>query len=280
MWSNFHTHAHYCDGNGSMTEYLEACRSEGVRHIGFSSHAPLPFPCKWSMDAEALPAYLEEIRTARQSFPDVEVYSGLEVDYIPRVISPSDFRNQLDYTVGSIHFVRGLRDRHWEIDNTQDVFDEGLAAIFDNNIQEALTAYFALTREMLEVAPPDILGHLDKIKINSLGTYFSEDEQWYRSEVEKTLRTIANTKTTVEVNTRGLYKKKSETTYPSPWILERLLDLQVPVTICSDSHHPRELTREFAATRELLVNIGFREVSVLINRQWTSVPLAEYGVFS
>ncbi len=277
MWSNFHTHAHYCDGNGSMIEYLETCRNEGVRHIGFSSHAPLPFPCKWSMKAEALPRYLEEIRSAKKDFPDVEVYTALEVDYIPGVIAPSDFANHLDYTVGSIHFVKSFGDHHWEIDNTQDVFDEGLAKIFDNNIQAALSAYYRLTREMLEVSPPDVLGHLDKIKINSLDTYFSEDEAWYQSEIEKTLDVIAKTNTTVEVNTRGLYKKKSATTYPSPWILERLRDMRVPVTICSDAHHPRELIREFKPVRDLLIDVGFREVNVLIKGRWTPVPLTEYG---
>src|SRR5690349_1115306 len=107
MWANYHTHTFYCDGKGTVDDYVAACREQGVAQIGFSSHAPLPFPCKWCMDLRLLGAYLRDIREARQSNPDVEIYSGLEIDYIPGVISPSRFAQDLDYTVGSVHFVGG-----------------------------------------------------------------------------------------------------------------------------------------------------------------------------
>ena len=277
MWSNFHTHSHYCDGKGKIADYLQAVVDSGVVNIGFSSHAPVPFPCSWCMKEDDFPDYLEEIRQACKLFPQLEVYRGLEVDYIPAVVSPRTFADRLDFTIGSIHFVEGYEGKRWEIDNTLEVFKDGLKKIFNNDIRAAITRYLELTCEMLREAPPSILGHLDKIKVNARETSFDETEDWYRQEVRRTLEVIASTDTIVEVNTRGLYKKKSATTYPSPWILEELRDRNIRITISSDAHHPQDLIREFDATLVLLDYIGFRNITILQNGTWKEVPFTEYG---
>ena len=278
MWSNFHTHSHYCDGKGELSDYLATAAKSGVNLIGFSSHAPLPFPCKWCMKTDDLPRYLQEIDSAKQSFPQLQIYSGLEIDYIPHIISPLTFANRLDYTIGSIHFVESFNGKGWEIDNTLEVFKEGLQNIFDNNVRAAVMRYLELTREMLSFAKPDILGHMDKIKVNAANLFFDEAEPWYREQIERTIDTIAETNTIVEVNTRGLYKKKSTTPYPSPWILEQLCGRNIRITMSSDAHHPEDLTREFESTRRLLANVGFKEVTVLKEDKWQQILLDEYGI--
>ena len=59
--------------------------------------------------------------------------------------------------------------------------------------------------------------------MRALARYFSEDEEWYEDLVWKTLKNIASeTNCIVEVNTRGLYKKRAETFFPSPRILEQV----------------------------------------------------------
>src|SRR5687768_15184143 len=280
MWSNFHTHSHYCDGKGSMVDYLEAARNTGMAQIGFSSHAPLPFPCNWCMKKAGMPDYLLEIASAKQNYRDIEVYAGLEIDYIPGMTGPADSSASLDYTIGSIHFVGRSDAGWWEIDNTLEVFRAGLDAIFKGNIRPAVEEYFNLTRDMMRKSRPDILGHMDKIKINAKHFSWEESDAWYIAEIEKTLKEIQGTDTIIEVNTRGIYKKKSETTYPSPWILERILDCGIPITISSDAHHRDDLTREFGACLSLIKDIGFRNISVLKSGTWTDVPVNEYGPVS
>jgi histidinol-phosphatase (PHP family) len=126
--------------------------------------------------------------------------------------------------------------------------------------------------------PPDIVGHLDKIKIhNTPDPLFEESETWYRDEIDRTLATIRDAKIIVEVNTRGLYKKRSPTTYPSPWILERMCESKIPITLNSDAHHPDDLTREFEPTARLLKDIGFKNLSILKNGIWEPVPFQSYG---
>ena len=126
MWSNFHTHSNYCDGKADISEYVRKAEQLNMVSLGFSSHAPLPFPCKWCMKSEDMDLYLNSISKMQQENSSIQIFKGLEVDYIPNVISPDDFNDRLDYTVGSIHFVEQLPDgTRWEIDGQHNFFLEG-----------------------------------------------------------------------------------------------------------------------------------------------------------
>ena len=254
MWSNFHTHSLYCDGKGSPGDFVAKAGESMVSCLGFSSHAPLPFDCTWCMKSERLAAYLYELEQLKQSQRDVAVYKSLEIDFIPGVISANEFKSQLDYTLGSIHFVDAFPDgRHWEIDGPHASFLQGLDAIFNNDIRSVIARYFELTREMIATACPTIVGHLDKIKIQNIGEkFFKESDSWYQKEVTRTLALVRDAGAIVEVNTRGLYQKKSLTPYPSPWVLDLLLQYNIPVTLSSDAHHPDDLVNCFSETASLL----------------------------
>jgi histidinol-phosphatase (PHP family) len=279
MWSNFHSHCNYCDGKGELHEYLAAAKNNRLFTVGFSSHAPVPFDCKWCMNGEDLPAYLEEIHGLRNSNPDIEIYKSLEIDFIPGVVSPADFKNVLDYTIGSIHFIDRLPDgRPWEIDNTPAVFREGLEKIFNNNFQDVIHRYFELTREMIHNASPDIIGHVDKIKMQNVnGKFFNETDAWYKEEIVKTITLIAEADLIVEVNTRGIYQKKTSTTYPSPWILEMIKEKNIRVTISSDAHHPADIINQFPETALLLQQIGFKNMAALTEGKWKQIPFNDNG---
>ena len=279
MWFNYHTHSNYCDGKASLQEILMHAESMNLVSLGFSSHAPLPFECKWSMKKEKLDEYLLGIRSLKKSKNHLQVYAGLEVDYIPDVIGPNDYSGVLDYTIGSIHFVDNYGRTRWEIDGVHHLFLEGLEKIFNNNIQNAISRYFELTREMIANSCPTIIGHLDKIKMQNIDQkLFKETDSWYQHEVKKMIDAIAKSDSIVEVNTRGIYQKKSSTTYPSPWILEILSKRKIPVTISSDAHHPDDLVNHFEDTAHLLKEIGFRKISALIDGRWASFEFNEYGI--
>jgi histidinol-phosphatase (PHP family) len=128
MWANFHTHCEYCDGKGPLQDYVEAARLLGMLSLGFSSHAPVPFNTKWCMKAERLNEYISDIDKIKRQDAGIDIYTGLEVDYIPNVVSPEVFKKKLDYTIGSVHFVDMLPDgSHWEIDGLHSFFLEGLS---------------------------------------------------------------------------------------------------------------------------------------------------------
>ena len=282
MWTNYHMHNHYCDGKGSLSEYVVAAREQGMPAIGFSSHAPVPFDCVWCMKSDRLEAYLAEVESLKKITTGIELYSGLEIDYIPGVISPRDFSQRLDYTVGSIHFIDTFPDgQPWEIDGLHSLFMNGLHAIFEGNIRAVIERYFDLTRQMVQTAAPDVIGHLDKIKIqNTDNKFYSEEEVWYVDAIDRTIDIIAASGTIVEVNTRGLYQKKSATPYPSPWILERLLRKRVPITLSSDAHHISDLTNRFEEVASLLLDIGFKHLNILLKGKWQPVSFNAHGIIA
>jgi histidinol-phosphatase (PHP family) len=280
MWTNYHTHSNFCDGKENPEKYIDRAIQLKMPAIGFSSHAPLPFDCLWSMPSESLDDYLDFITQSRARYPDIEIYKGLEVDYIPGTISPADFTSQLDYTIGSVHFVEQFNNGiGWEIDGLHITFRQGLEEIFDNNIQDAVVRYQELTREMIITSSPTILGHLDKIKIQNIGgKLFHEDDTWYKDEIKKTLDVVAKSNTIIEVNTRGIYQKKTSATYPSPWILELIRQRHIPITLSSDAHHPDDLISNFPMIVTTLQSIGFETLQILHHHEWQSVKLNDQGI--
>jgi histidinol-phosphatase (PHP family) len=234
------------------------------------------------MKPERFDDYLKEIADARATNGTTQVYAGLEVDFIPGKISSLTFKDRLDYTVGSVHFVDEFPDGNgWEIDNTYEVFMDGLIRIFGGSIRKAIHRYFSLTREMVSTATPDIIGHFDKIKLHNRGDHFyMEDEPWYKSEVDQTLAAVAKAGCIIEVNTRGLYQNKTDTAYPSPWILERIAERNIPITLSSDAHHPDDLVNMFPEVARELLSLGFKKLRILLDGRWTDVAFSDHGIIS
>ena len=283
-WVNYHSHCHYCDGAKEPEAYVIAAIEQGVAAYGFSSHAPVPFINKWAMDPIHRFDYVKEVERLKIKYQDqIQVYLSLEVDYLPGVMGPehkSIREMNLDYTIGSIHFIDEFSDgTPWEIDGVHKVFTDGLEKIFDNNIRMAIERYYELTRWMVMLEPPDIVGHLDKIKMQNVeDKFFSEEERWYREAVFKTLKSIANSNRIVEINTRGVYKGATQSAYPSPWILDYMRELKIPVTLNSDAHHPREITAGFKEASQLLTDVGYKKLTVFYNNQWIEVDFDATGL--
>ncbi|MBA4145313.1 MAG: histidinol phosphatase [Cytophaga sp.] len=280
MWTNYHCHTHYCDGKNSIREMISAAHEQSLISLGISSHAPLPFDSPWCMKGDQLDPYLSEMDFVRRDFRSVQVYKGLEIDFIPSLISPDDFKSQLDYTIGSVHFVEQFDDgRKWEIDGAHSHFLEGYERIFRKDIKAVIRRYYELTRQMVEETQPGIVGHLDKIKIqNSFTPLFDESAKWYQEEIHKTLDVIAKTESTIEVNTRGIYQKKSDTTYPSPWVLEQIHQRQIPITLSSDAHHAKDMINLFPEMAITLNQIGFKKICILLDGRWQQVAFDEHGI--
>jgi histidinol-phosphatase (PHP family) len=276
---NYHTHCHYCDGKEPPEQYVLEALDQGFQSLGFSSHAPVPFENKFSIAADMLPEYCSEIRSLKEKYrSQLDIFLALEADYIPGITSDLEkLREQcgLDYIIGGIHLVRPVGDeRLWFIDGSlQLTYDSGLAALFGNDARKAVTAYYHQVNEMLEEQRPDIVAHIDKIKMHNKGRFFDEGESWYRNLAYEALRLMQETGCILEINSRGLYKQRCNDWFPSAWILEQALHLDIPVTISSDAHHPSELSLMFNETQQHLKSLGFREVVVRKETGWCSMAL-------
>ncbi len=272
--ANFHTHSLYSDGKAPLPDYVKEAEKQGLEYLGFSEHAPLPFPNTFAIHSERLNEYVNEVR----NLPFPNVFAGLEMDYIPGF--SQDFTGmkeqyRLDYIIGSVHLVlspdqQGL----WFIDGpSRDIYDSGLNEYFGGDSRMAVTAYYRQLQKMIREERFDVVGHLDKIKMHNQGRFFSEDEPWYRVLVQETLDEIERSGLLVEVNTRGIYKKRSETLFPGKEILQEINRRNIPVVLSSDAHEPAELTSCFDDSVLLLKSLGFDSMNYFSDGSWSSRPI-------
>lgn len=265
---NIHAHSIYSDGKSSPREMVEEAVRQGLIKLGFSEHSPLPFDNNFSVKAERMPDYVAEIAALKEEFKDrIEILCGLEADYIPGVsetFAVTRERHHLDYLIGGVHLVghSSNPDELWFIDGPKwEVYDEGLQKFFDGDIRKGVRCFYDQTNAMIEHEEFDIIAHFDKIKMHNRDRYFREDEPWYRKMALETLDLIREKGLVMEVNTRGIYKKRYLGFYPSPWLLEEAHQMGIPTIISSDAHHFSELTLEFDAAEEALCRAGYSEIA-------------------
>ena len=264
---NLHTHSHFCDGKKPPEEYVIQAINLGFHTLGFSGHAPVPFKNHFAIKEEKLEDYFQTIRDLKQKYKEsIKILLSLEIDFIPGITKEfSEFRKQgnLDYVIGGVHLIKNENQEGlWFIDGPlQEKYDEGLKTVFNGHARKGVEAYYNQLLEMIATQKPDIIAHLDKIKMHNKERYFSIEEQWYKDLVWKTLKYIADdTNCIVEINTRGLYKKRCDTFFPGPDILEQIHHLNIPITLSSDAHRPNELNEYYGEAITLLKDIGFKEI--------------------
>jgi len=276
---NFHTHTHYCDGSSEPEAYVKRAIQLGFSALGFSGHAPIPFKNEFAIKDEELQNYCDSIRNLQAKYAkEINIYLALEIDYIPGfTMDFEDFNKKckLDYTIGSVHLVVNPENNiRWFIDGgNTDTYDYGLQLAFNNDIQTAVKAYYHQINSMIITQKPDIIGHFDKIKMNNKNRFFTQDEKWYLDLVMESLEIIKSHQSIVEVNTRGLYKKRADELFPSLPILKDMLRMNIPVTISADAHKPEELDLLFHETAGQLKEIGYAAVMVFDGKAWQEVAI-------
>lgn len=302
MLANLHTHTCFSDGSDEPLKYVQAALDKGMSSLGFADHSPLPFENNFALRVNLVNKYCQTILSLKNQFSPcgesiedlhstnynlsgiqypasgINIFLGLEADFIPGLSLSFSYLLEtypLDFIIGSVHLVRnGAPPDLWFIDGPDPAtYDQGLNKMFGGDIRKGVTAYYRQVNEMLTTSKMDILGHLDKIKMHNRGRLFSEEERWYLELVDETLDLIKKSGVIVEVNTRGIYKQRSNTTFPGPAILKKIHHLNIPVILSSDAHSPGELTRQFSETINLLSEMGFCEIMNITTKGWAGIPL-------
>ena len=259
-WANYHGHTFYCDGKESPETYVKKAIKLGMRVLGISSHAPVGFKTDWNMEPVKLPDYLGELSALKDKYQDsIKLLSSMEVDYIPGEAGPAHARiasANLNYVVGSVHFVEGYSDGiHFSIDDSTNDFERGLKEIFNGDIKRLVKRYFELQKEMLANEPPHILGHMDKIRMHNRNRFFFDEQaDWYLDQVKSTLKLAAEKGVVTEINTK--YLERAGFSFPSRDHFGWLAKENIPVTLSSDAHHPDKLLSGFREIVKLLENAG------------------------
>lgn len=278
--SNYHSHCTFCDGRSAPEDFVKFAISHDFRAYGFSSHSPLPFETFWNMSKGDMPEYLMEIERLKKKYQgQLEIYVGLEIDYLDKVYNPSIpyFRElPLDYRIGSIHFLpiaQPLSEKNMVcIDGAFEEYKKSVETYYEGDIRKLVEHYFTSTQEMIEAGGIDIVGHMDKIYMNGHRCEgFSFDADWYQKPFNDCLHLIAEKGLMVEVNTKNLHRKQQ--TFPHMDYLHRLEKLNIPVMVNSDCHFPDLVNDGRMEAFGMLKQTGFQTTRELINGKWEDVPL-------
>jgi histidinol-phosphatase (PHP family) len=274
--SCIHTHTCFCDGEGDVESFCLKALEKGFGSLGFSAHAPIfkktGMATGWNMKEEKLEAYLDEVRAAKRRWEGkLDVYLGLEVDFIPRLMGPGDrdYREMgLDYIIGSVHYIVPPRGAPFTVDGPPEELEQGIREGWGGDAQGMVHAYWDSLEAMLRAGGLDVLGHPDLVKKNNLqNRWFSEEDEFYRLRTLAAAALAAQTGVTAEINTGGMNRKKVPVPYPSLPFLRLFREKGVPMVINADAHRAEDLDGHYREAREALLAAGYTETALFEGRK-------------
>lgn len=275
---NYHSHSTFCDGKSSLEDMVLAAINKGMDYFGFSAHAPVPFNDNFALQKEDVNKYLAETERLKEKYKDrIRLFTSMEFDYITDIME--DINEQaktygLDYIIASVHMVREKSSKSmWFIDGSkQEIYDKQLKEVFDGDIRRGVETFYDQTIRMISNVRPDIVGHLDKIKMHNKDRYFRQTESWYRDLVMETLYAIKENDCICELNTRGLYKGRSDDFFPSTQWIKAAAEVNLKMTISTDCHNATEVDLLFDEAIERLKESGHKYVWYF-DGQWKAEKL-------
>jgi histidinol-phosphatase (PHP family) len=257
MIVDMHNHTPLCNhAEGNIQEYVLSAIDAKTKYFGFSDHAPMDFDPKYRMKFEEMKHYEKDVLDTQKKYAkDIQVLLGYEVDYLPGHMDKRVLDADVDYLIGSIHFLEG-----WGFDNP-----EFIGKWEEQNIDEIWQKYFDTIADMAQTKLFDIVGHLDLIKVFKFMP---------KSDIVKmatpALIAIKESGMVLELNVAG-YRKKVEEPYPSKALLQKAYELNIPITFSSDAHKPEQVAMYNNEIVSLAKEVGYSKCSYFIKRQEYSV---------
>lgn len=260
--ADYHMHTPLCrHAVGEPVEYARRAVEIGLKEIGFTDHSPMERDDfdNWRMSDAQLDEYVEKVRLAQKTFPELTIRLGLEVDYLPGHedwIRKLAARHSWDYFIGSVHYIFDS----WDIDNPAK-----LSEWKKRDAYEVWSAYFERLALAARSGLFEIIGHADLPK--KFGIRPARD---CRPLYEAFTAAAADAGCAIELNTAGLRKDCREI-YPGPGLLQLARSRNIPITFGSDAHAPAEVGMNFAEAVALARGVGYTETRRFTRRQHESV---------
>lgn len=291
MLIDYHNHTKYCNhASGEMEEYVKTAIEKGIDQFGFSEHFPWMIQegnDKFALSYDQIPLYINSVKELQQKYKDqIVIKLGAEFDWVPdrfdKVVEFSG-KYDFDYIICSIHH---LLDWGFDQEEQKELFcvsgdefkyqgvpfpNKGIHIHLKTmkNTYDIFEFYFNAEIEMLEKASKyfDIIGHIDLIKKFDILPQ-ADIKPLYR----KVAQVVKDYDKVVELNTSGIDKPIGEQ-YPSMDFLKILNELDVPITIGSDAHAPKQVGRHFERAYKILRQIGFKQMATFNQRERIMVDL-------
>ncbi|MFX1495273.1 MAG: histidinol-phosphatase HisJ [Promethearchaeota archaeon] len=278
---DWHTHSSFCrHAIGSLEDYVERAIKLDLNLIGLSDHFPYEFlkgiegiPYEeYAMKLNEIEQYLSTGEKLQEIFNNrIEIKIAFEIDYIEHQAAAykkylDKNCGRLDYILGSVHILQG----------------KGQIFAFDDNrflqnyeLYESITGiyleYYNTLQKMIISSEFnfDIISHFDlPKKFNKK----PENPELIDEQVIKILELVKKKDLTIEINTSGLRKQVKEQ-YPSVRIIKEMHELDIPILLGSDAHHPNELGFNFSDIIKLIKKIGYDQLAYFEKRKRSFIEL-------
>lgn len=254
---NTHCHTKYCGhGEGEVQEYVDAARAANLTTLAFTDHFPLSAafdPTGYlSVPREDLPAYENAVKAARDTYSEIDILLGVEMDYLANDDDRADVYEEMaryDIVLGSVHFV----DK-WPFDDPaqRSAWDEPGRA--DHIWRRYIDLWCEAASD--KSLPFDVMSHPDLAKKFAYMPSFDLKDSY-----EKMAEAAREGGRLVEVNTSGSYYACAEM-FPAPALLEAFCRAGVPCTVGTDAHIPSNVARDIEKAYKLMYDSGYREITV------------------
>jgi histidinol-phosphatase (PHP family) len=252
----------------NVERYLAAAGEAGIEELGVSEHV---HRFRQALDVWDHPFWLENARDDLDAYVDFVRESplrlGIEMDYVAgredRIANLLDSCD-LDYVIGSVHYVRDKAVDH-------DVWDIWESVSDPDRVWEL---YFATLAEAARSGLFDVLAHPDLVKVWGAGRPAPERDQRFYYEVA--VEAIDESGIAVEVSTAGLRKPVGEI-YPSREFAEMCVDAGAAFSLSSDAHVPEHIGFAYDRAVEAMNGWGIEEVAVFAGRERRLASLGRAG---
>jgi len=253
MKIDLHNHTTRCNhATGSIDAYIRHAIEQEIKIYGFSEHAPMDFDEGYRLGFQEMEAYQNDILTAREHYEkEIDIRLGYEVDWLPGHMDERVLGAEVDYLIGSVHFIN-----KWSFDNP-----EFIGGWEERDIDEIWQAYFEAVTEMAKSDLFDIVGHLDLIKVFK---YLPKKE--IRVLAKEALLAIKDADMVLEINAAGLRKPIAEI-YPSIPLIQEAYALNIPITFGSDAHAPDQVGAGLQEAYTLARYAGYTQAATFRCRQ-------------
>ena len=255
-----HCHTPLCKhAFGEPDEYAAVALERGFKGITFTCHCPLPdgFSASVRMAPEQFDDYVAMIAATRAAFAGrLDVRLGLESDFYPGVepwLEKLHARVPLSHVLGSVHY---------QVSDYRKLYFTGDVKLY----QQLYYEHLALSAES---GLFDTLAHPDLIKNESPAEW---DFERMQPCIERALDRIAATGVAMELNTSGVQKALPEMN-PSRSQLALMHERGIPVVIGADAHVPERVGDGHIAALNLLLDVGYENVSFFVARKRQDVPI-------
>ncbi len=246
MRVDLHNHTVRCNhATGSMEEYIKRAIELKIDIYGFSEHAPMNFDKEYRLSFNEMRDYENDVILLREKYKNrIKILLGYEVDYLKGYIDKRVLETNVDYLIGSVHFLN-----KWGFDNP-----EFIGGWESRDIDEIWQDYFDAIRDMAKSGYFDIVGHLDLIK---LFKYMPKKDIGVIA--KEALIEIKRSDMVLELNSAGLRKPIGEI-YPSKYLLTLAYELDIPITFGSDAHAIEQVGFGYDNVKKIAKEIGYTKV--------------------